>query len=125
MRHDPRTYLQEVLGSALNIQNFTEDIDLEGYRADLMRRRAVEREFTILGEALTRLEQKHPTVAEQVAEIKSIRRFRNRLVHQYDVVDDELVFGIVRDNAPELIQQVRRIVSEAASDDSKPTPTDS
>ena len=53
------------------------------YSADRFFRRAVEREFEIIGEALNRLDRTDSPVAVRVSELRRIVDFRNRVIHGY------------------------------------------
>ena len=55
MPRDARAYLADIIESCDAIAAALSGVDLQGYRADRLVRSAVEREFTIIGEAVTRL----------------------------------------------------------------------
>lgn len=46
--------------------------------ADLMARRAVERDFMIIGEAIKRIRDHHPVLAERIPELPKITGFRDK-----------------------------------------------
>ena len=64
-------------------------------RAAAMLRAAVEREFEIIGEAMTQLAKVDKTVAGRISHHGRIIAFRNVLIHQYGDVDDRLVWNVV------------------------------
>jgi uncharacterized protein with HEPN domain len=74
--------------------------------ADRFFRRAAEREFEIVGEALKRIDQIDPPTATRISELRRIVDFRNRIIHGYDTVDDAVVWGIVEKHLPLLIKEV-------------------
>jgi uncharacterized protein with HEPN domain len=76
------------------------------YSADRFFRRAVEREFEIIGEALNRIDRLDPPNAARISELRRIVDFRNRIIHGYDTVDDVVVWGIVERHLPLLIKEV-------------------
>lgn len=98
-----------MLEAARAIASFTEGIDLEAYRADLLRRRGVEREPEILGEAASRVSQNfrdaHPDIPW-----RSIVGQRNILIHQYGAVDDERVWRAASTQIPRMIEHLERLV---------------
>jgi uncharacterized protein with HEPN domain len=51
----------------------------------------VERQFEIVGEALSQLAKLDPALAKRIADYQKIISFRNILIHGYADVDDELV----------------------------------
>ena len=124
MPREPQKHLRDMLDAAHHIVSFTEGIDKDRYAGDLMRKRAAEREFTILGEALNRLKRDNPEVVEQMQHVRAIRSFRNRLVHQYEAVDDTVVFGIIRRYVPLLMVEVQQILDSMPVEPDKPRESD-
>ncbi len=60
MPHDPLSCLEDIVRAARSIETFIEDYDLRSFEADIRTVRAVEREFTIIGEAMNRLRTVSP-----------------------------------------------------------------
>ena len=83
------------IGSA---QDFVDGCTLENYTADKMRRSAVERQLEILGEACSRLVKLEPALVGSVTNLKLAIDLRNRIIHGYDAVDDEIVYRTVTDD---------------------------
>ena len=52
---------------------------------------STERQFIILGEALSQLARRDPESADLITELREIVGFRNILVHGYAEINDELV----------------------------------
>jgi uncharacterized protein with HEPN domain len=75
------------------------------FLGDLLLRSAVERQFEILGEAMTRLAKRDPQTAERISEFRRIIGFRNVLIHGYDQVDDQTTWRIVQDKLPILLRE--------------------
>ena len=90
MQRDPRAFLWDVRESALAIQAFTADMDVAAYAANEMAQAAVERKFEIIGEALNRAVILEPTLEDEIPEFRQIVGLRNRVIHGYDVIDDEI-----------------------------------
>lgn len=55
MRHSDSSYLKDALDAARLIRQFVEGVDLESFRADVMRNSAVVRQLEIMGEATKQL----------------------------------------------------------------------
>jgi uncharacterized protein with HEPN domain len=66
---------------------------LDDYLADALLRSGVERQLIIVGEALSRLIKIEPTAASDISDSRQIIAFRNILVHGYDIVRTEVVWG--------------------------------
>jgi uncharacterized protein with HEPN domain len=56
-----------------------------------MIRSAVERQFGIIGEALVQALRIYPELESHITDIGRIIAFRNRLIHGYASVSDEIV----------------------------------
>ncbi len=77
-----------------------------------MPRAAVEREFEIIGEALTQLAKRDARLVARVSEYRRIIAFRNILIHGYADVDDQLVWHIVESKLPVLAQEIADLLKE-------------
>jgi uncharacterized protein with HEPN domain len=73
-------------------------------------KRAVERELTIIGEAVNRILKLDPEF--KLSRAKEIIAFRNRVIHAYDAVDDNLVWKIIQKDLPVLRDEILKIISE-------------
>ncbi len=87
--------LVDALGAIESAQEFVGGSTLVSYTADKMRRSAVERQLEILGEACSRLAKLEPALVGSVTNLKLAIDLRNRIIHGYDAVDDEIVYYTV------------------------------
>lgn len=90
--------LVDALGAIESAQQFVAACSLVNYTADKMRRSAVERQLEILGEACSRLAKLEPALIEMVGGLKLAIDLRNRIIHGYDAVDDEIVYLTVTED---------------------------
>jgi uncharacterized protein with HEPN domain len=93
MTDKARKYLFDILESAESIEKYIENIDFFQYRKNKMVRRAVEREFEIIGEATNALLKNNKDI--KITSAERIIGMRNRVIHGYDKIDDEIVWGII------------------------------
>jgi uncharacterized protein with HEPN domain len=111
-----KTTFQKWLLDAVNacrvISGFTRERSFTDYDGDLMLRSAVERQFEIVGEALNRVQTDNPSVVDRVPEIRRIVGLRNRIIHGYDTVDNQIVWDIVQTELPALIKQLDTLIDE-------------
>lgn len=96
------------------IQDFTQGHDLATFQASALLRSAVERQMEIVGEALGKASVSWPQVAFSIPEIPRIIGLRNRLIHGYDAVDDELIWDVVITKIPPLRVLLDRLLIEDA-----------
>jgi uncharacterized protein with HEPN domain len=112
MNDQTRKLLFDVLDSGQSILSYSAGRSFTEYEADRKFRRAVEREFEIIGEALNRLGNLDPATSSSISELPRIVGFRNRLIHGYDSVDDATVWGIIEGHLPKLLAQAEALLAE-------------
>jgi uncharacterized protein with HEPN domain len=112
MRLEARKYLYDIREAAALVAQFTAGKNFAEYQKDPMMRLAVERAFSIIGEALAQLARIDAGLTARVSDFRSIIAFRNILVHAYAQIDDRIVWGIVESKLPVLIQEVGALVLE-------------
>lgn len=115
MQPDSPALLWDALDAAESIVRFLEGVAWEGYRDELLRRRAVERGFEIIGEALGRLRRIDPGTAARIPGLNDAVGLRNILIHGYAVVDDRRVYDTATSDLPELIRVLTTLVTEAGA----------
>ncbi|MCB0569560.1 MAG: DUF86 domain-containing protein [Phaeodactylibacter sp.] len=107
-----RKWLLDVQRSILSIELFLEgQPDFEDYQSNLMLRRAVERELEILGEAVNRILSQGPEFA--ITDGRRIVDLRNHIIHKYDNVSDEIIWGILHNHLPVLKSEIEEHLKEA------------
>jgi uncharacterized protein with HEPN domain len=110
MPHKTPALLEDIRHSAALIQKFAAGRSLPDYSSDEMLRSAVERQFIIIGEALSRLEKLDPVLASQILDCHKIIGFRNVLVHGYETIDDAIVWKTIQDDLPNLQKEVETLL---------------
>jgi len=78
-----------------------------------MLRAAVERQFEIIGEALSKLAREHENIASRVSEHKRIIAFRKILIHGYADIDNRLVWAMIETKLPTLRHEVAALLKES------------
>ena len=73
-------------------------------------RQAIERNLEIIGEAIERIARLDPATASRISEHRQIVAFRNRLIHGYDLLDDDLVWSTVKSEVPVLLSEVEELL---------------
>jgi uncharacterized protein with HEPN domain len=109
MKLEIRKFLYDIKESIESIENYlVEKRDFKIYIADKMLRRAVEREFEIIGEAMNRIEEIDPSV--DISSKKHIINMRNRVIHGYDKIDNEIIWGTIVRHLPKLKQEIESLL---------------
>ena len=112
METDGKIWLYDVLNAIMEIESFFLDQPktFEIYKTDIRTKRAIERNVEIIGEALNRILKLDPTI--QITYSRQIVNTRNRIIHGYDSVSDEVMWGIVVKHLPVLQAEVELLLQE-------------
>jgi uncharacterized protein with HEPN domain len=113
MMNETHQRLLNVLVSCRAISQYTAGLDFAAYERNDMVRDAVERRLGIIGEALSRAAVLEPGLVDRVPELRQIVGLRNRVIHGYDAVDDEIIWDIVQHKLPRLHARVAELLGEA------------
>ena len=112
MDNDIRTWLYDILMAIEEIESFFRDSPKRyiDYHNDIRTKRAVERNIEIIGEAVHRILKKSNSVG--INNARKIVDVRNRIIHGYDSVSDETIWGIVIRHLPVLKIEIERLLEE-------------
>ncbi len=89
-----KKYLQDIITSAESIKLFTKGITkYEDFISNKMMYRAVERELEIIAEAISRINKLDTSI--EITNSKKIIGLRNRVIHSYDNINDDIIWGVV------------------------------
>ncbi len=111
-------YLRDMLDAAEKVRNFVAGMQYEDFMADEKTLFAVVRALEIIGEASKKVPKpvrdKYPELPWRV-----MAGTRDRLVHEYFGVDREVVWQTLREDIPQLIPVLRKLVAEASNDENQ------
>jgi uncharacterized protein with HEPN domain len=107
-----KSWLFDILNAINEIDSFFIDIpqDFLYFKNDIKTKRAVERNVEIIGEAVNRIVQKDSNVI--LSNSRKIIDTRNRIIHGYDTVSDEIIWSIVVTHLPKLKIEVESHLGE-------------
>lgn len=109
MQLEIKKYLFDIRESIESIEKYLGDKrDFNIYLADKMLRRAVEREFEIIGEAMNRIEKLDSSI--EISSKRQIISMRNRVIHGYDKIDNEIVWGTIVRHLPTLKIEIENLL---------------
>lgn len=110
MNENIKKYLSDILNSIHYIDiHLANKRNFNLYTDNLTIKRAVEREMGIIGEAVTRILKENKDFP--LAKAREIIAFRNRVIHAYDAVDDNLVWKIIIKDLPDLERNVKELLN--------------
>ena len=113
---------ENILKYLEDVRMACEDVDLfftnyhnrfDVFSNDRLMIRAVERSVEIMGEAINRILKRDPDF--RLPNARAIVQTRNRVIHSYEKVETEFLWGLVKRHIPELKKDVERILVEYES----------
>ena len=106
-----KAWYYDILNAIDEIDSFFLDTPKEfiSYQNDTRTRRAVERNIEIIGEAMNRILQKDSSV--ELSNSRKMVDTRNRIIHGYDSVSDDIIWTIVVSHLPTLKLEVEKLLS--------------
>ncbi len=112
MDNEIKTWLYDIWQSINEIDSYYEGRPriFEEYVNDIKTKRAVERNLEIIGEAVNRILKKDKDFPLNNA--GKIVGTRNRIIHGYDKITDDMVWSIVINHLPKLKKEVEKRLNE-------------
>lgn len=110
-RHDPMVYVHHMLDHAREAVEMARDRSRADLDTDRMLNLALVRLVEVIGEAAWRVPEECRTRHPQVP-WRQIVGMRNRLIHGYDTVNFDILWTIIQEDLPSLINQLWRIAEE-------------
>ena len=109
MKPEIKKYLFDIKESIDSIENYLGDKrNFRIYSENKMLRRAVERELEIIAEAINRIDKLDQSI--QISSKKQIVGMRNRVIHGYDKIDNEIIWGTIVRHIPILKKDVEELM---------------
>ncbi len=107
-----KVWLYDIYSAIEEINSFFEDgkKQFELYQQDIKTKRAVERNLEIIGEAVKRILEKKDDI--QLTNARKIIDTRNRIIHGYDTISDDVIWGIIINHLPKLKIEVEQMINK-------------
>ena len=109
MTDEIKTWLSDIKQAINEINEFLPDKkNFILFQKDLKTKRAIERNVEIIGEAANRIFKQQPNI--QITNINKIIDTRNRIIHGYDSVSDDIIWSIVVKHLPKLEEEIANLL---------------
>jgi uncharacterized protein with HEPN domain len=117
MRPEDRdaAHMHDAIEAGNGIARYLGGCTYERYVADELTRLAVERQLTIIGEAVRRLSASFCNAHPEIPWSKIVG-LRNVLMHEYDEIDHHRIFVIATDLVPQLVTQLQSLLPPVPPD---------
>ncbi len=103
-----RFYVQDMIEFGEKVLSYTEGLDQDAFVADSLTYDATLHNLALIGEAATHIPD---AIREQHPEVpwRAIVGTRNRIIHVYLGIDDDVVWDIIQEDVPAVLPALRRI----------------
>ena len=110
MDNEIKVWLFDILNAINEIESFFNDSPklFENYKNDLKTKRAIERNIEIIGEAMNRILKRDASIT--ILNSRQLVDTRNRIIHGYDSVSDEMIWGIIIKHLPPLHKEISQLL---------------
>ena len=110
MNTEIKAWLYDILSAIEEIESFFVNSPklFADYQKDIRTKRAVERNIEIIGEAMGRILKEDDSV--EITNSRKIVNVRNRIIHGYDSVSDDIFWGIIIRYLPTLKFEIEHLL---------------
>ena len=108
MQDEIKVWLEDIEKAISEVNDFLpQPRNFFVFEKDLKTKRAVERNIEIIGEAMGRILNVNPEI--EISDCRKIVDTRNRIIHRYDSVSDEIIWLIAIRYLPILNEEIKRL----------------
>ena len=105
-----KLYLEDIKDSIRKIEKYTRSVDFDEFSRDEKLIDAVVRNLSIIGEAVIHIPKEIKAKNTDVA-WKEIKGMRNKVVHEYFGIDEEILWKTVQDDLPVFKKQIAKLLT--------------
>jgi len=104
-------WLHDIKIAIDEIESYFEDHPktFDEYQNNTLLKRAIERNLEIIGEAINRILKFNENIP--ISNAKNIIGLRNQIIHSYDNISDEYLWGVIVKHLPVLKSEVLGLIS--------------
>jgi uncharacterized protein with HEPN domain len=112
MNDEIKTWLYDIFQAIEEIEGYFAEkpMQFKDYLLDTKTKRAVERGLEIIGEAVNRIIKKDKNF--QLENAQKIIGIRNRIIHGYDRISDDLIWSIIVNHLPKLKNEIKVLMEK-------------
>jgi uncharacterized protein with HEPN domain len=110
MNNELKRYLEDIAHSIEMIEIFIQKTEsFQKYEQDAMLKSAVQWQISVIGEAVNNALKLDPTLI--ITNARKVVDMRNKLIHGYDEVEDNIVWNVIVKYLPLLKEEVKLLLS--------------
>jgi len=101
-------YLDDMISFSESVLTYTDGLDQKAFEADEKAYDATLRKLELIGEAATHIPD---AIRDSFSAIpwRQVVATRNRLIHGYLGIDNDILWSIIRDDIPVLLEELKKL----------------
>ena len=103
-----KLYLEDIKDSIRKIEKYTRNVNFDEFSKDEKLIDAVIRNLSVIGEAVINIPKEIKTKNPDVA-WKEIKGMRNKVIHEYFGIDEEILWRTIREDLPIFKKQISKL----------------
>ncbi|MBI4141744.1 DUF86 domain-containing protein [Candidatus Woesearchaeota archaeon] len=108
MKRNELVLLDDILENINDIEEFSKNLTRNELEKNKLKQKAIVRSLEIIGEAAKNISSQTKEKCPEI-EWKNITGARNVFVHAYFVIDNEVIWRVIKDKLPILKKQIQKI----------------
>jgi uncharacterized protein with HEPN domain len=112
---DIRCALESILTAGGLLVSWTKDVNEHRFWADKLKRAAVERQFEVIAEALSRLRDLDPRIWRSIEDADTAIRLGDAIRRDYDDIEYGILWRATRNELPQMLREVDDLLASLAS----------
>lgn len=109
MKDELKRYLEDVTHSIAMIETFrAQATTFQQYESNAMLKSAVQWQLSVIGEALNNALKMEPALT--ITNARKVVDMRNKLIHGYDDVEDNVVWNVIVKHLPLLKEEIQQLL---------------
>lgn len=104
-----KLYLEDIKSSIEKIESYVVDMDFEEFAKDMKTLDAVVRNLSIIGEAVNNLSQELKDANQEIP-WGEIIGMRNKVIHEYFGVDEDVLWKTIKEDLPTFKEQLVKLL---------------
>jgi len=105
-------YLEDMLNFSENVIAYSDGLSFEAFINTGLNYDATVRNLELIGEAANNIPEEIQAKYKEIIPWRQLISTRNRLIHGYLGIDNDILWSIINDDIPELILDLKKIKSE-------------
>jgi uncharacterized protein with HEPN domain len=112
MKPSPAEPLRDIVEAGEAIERFLAGVDFDQFTSSDALTSQIYWKLAVIGEAANRAMRRWPDMTSELPELINLAEVRNRVIHGYDQISNVVVWSVVKENLPPVLERIRLRLGE-------------